>query len=528
MDEGVFSIDVGTNTVSGLGGCVRLRHHQAGAFLAALVERLGGGTERQLCAVGFVALWRTVDGPTKVVGEPDRTAMRRVLRAVKDGLLALGCTSRVMNAQRHDTVGPWWLVVGAEERWQVVDSRTGAPHARREAADSGGGDDGDLHTLPDANSPSKGESPPFPRLCVQRTPAAALGVVAAVMIADDLARQAQYGDAVAHLASHQQALGLSAEARAVFAVRQVRWLRRSGLRAEAQAVMLAVAPSVRKAHPQVRGLLTAEFALQTARLTYDENPTGNAPKINFERLGQQIGQAGSAQLLWEVCNLQALACRRKLQALLAREVPAQAATLLRVAQQATDCFEAAFFWLTLAGDAYHLQAVLVNYAYHLQWPLSHQLNHVALVSTPDQIAHVVEAWRLSQAVIEKFDLPEDSAWDYIMLADLWLGQPQVRAVIRSDWRLWPGNRSPAVAAFYARGVELARQTGDARQQALALDRSAAFHKDNGDSELAQHALRELDGMRQADAELAAQLCKEKLWTQRNATQRNATQRNAKN
>ncbi len=357
--------------------------------------------------------------------------------------------------------------------------------------------------------PVRGEAARSPSLTLQREPAATLNAVAALVVADALARQAQYEDAVKHLSEMAAQLSLSPDGAAVFDLRIIRWLRRLGQRDAAWVLVEGAQEHVRRAHREAKGALTAELTLLTARLSYDADPTKNANKINFERLGQQIDQAGSPKLLWELANLQALTYRRKLQALMARTVPPQLATLQRVNAQVNNSFCAALFWLAVADDPYHLQGVLVNYAYHLQWPL--QLQHTALVQSAAVVFDVVKAWRLSQALIEKFDLPEDSAWDFIMLADLWLGHSGARDLMRNDWRLWPSQRSPAEAAFYERGVALARQTGDARQQVLALDRCAAFCKESSDWQRGVAALKERDDLIATCEQLAAQIDKEVLW-----------------
>lgn len=504
MHQTFISIDVVGNTLTGVGACVQLRHHQAAAFLAALLhraERVGGLSEKRLCAAAMTAIWNDRLG----AGEPDRTAMRRLLKAVQLGLLAAQSASQVLSLPRKATVGPWWLEIADGEQWRVEGSLAAQDKPTIRAQISAR-----LSQLPQETGASLAiQSSKSPSLAAPRDPAATLCAVAALVVADSLARQAQYPDAVAHLNEQAGSLYLSAEGLAVFELRKIRWLRRSGQRSAALAVVARAQTLLRQAHPLARGGLTAEFTLQAARLSYEVNPSESMHKINFERLCQQVDQAGSPKLLWEVANLQALTYRRKLQALIARTVPAQLATLQRVNMDINDCFGTALFWLAVADDPYHLQSVLVNYAYHLQWPL--QQHNAELVQSAAVVADVVKAWRLSQAMIEKFDLPEDSAWDFIMLADLWLGHSGARALMLTDWRMWPNQRSPAEAAFYERAIALASQTGDARQKVLALDRCAAFCKESGDWQRAAETLKERNDLTAADAQLAVQIEKEVLW-----------------
>lgn len=118
---------------------------------------------------------------------------------------------------------------------------------------------------------------------------------------------------------------------------------------------------------------------------------------------------------------------------------------------------------------------------------------------------LIQAWRLAQTIASRFDLPDDSAWDHIMLADLWLRHPAARALIVDDGRLWPNERSPATADFYHHGVEVARRVGDRRQEIMALDRCAAFFMDSGNAKLGAVWRSRRDEQLIADPGLAKQL-----------------------
>lgn len=477
MKSHVFRVHAATNMLTGPSGSVTLRHHQAGRFLAALV--LAVPRAEGLSRAAFLADWHTAPG---TLG-PDRTAISRVVKAVQNGLSQAGSASRVVSAPRKTTVGPWRMYAPATEDWRV--------------------DSDALRVLGSRSNPLQ------PNLCIaaQSTPEDMLPAMTAVVIADALAQQALYTEAVQHINEHEPGLRLSSEGRALLLLRTVRWLRRLGRRADAEGALVAARAHARAAHPQARANLLAECAVQTARITYDKAPLRLASRINFNTLSDQIELAGSAQLSWECANLRALASRRKLQALLARAPQARSADVATIADDALRSFRAAFFWLLVNFDAYHLQAVLVNYAYHLQW-LMHETT--PLLQAPN-IADVVGAWHLSQTIVEKFDLPEDSAWDYIMLSDLWFGQPAARASIRTDWRLWLKQRSPANLDFYLRGVELAKGSGDSRQQLLALDRCAAFLTEIGLAQKAEAFLRERDQILGSSPDLVGQLAGERLW-----------------
>ena len=470
----VFSVDVISSLLNGPGGTWPMRHHQAGHFLAALAAK----APKDLTRSSFVTKWENA-GAT----EPDRTAMRRVIIAVQDALARAGSASRVRLLPRKATVGPWRFDIGANEEWRVIDGAVALPRPRlrKHAARLG--------------------------LTHSHTPASILSAISVITVADELARRAQYAEALEHLAEHAHALDLSAEAQASLALRRARWLRRTGAVQNAGSALQEAQILALAAHVDARGSLLAECATLRARLQYDADPLASAKTINFARLAEQVEEAGSPQLRWELGNLQALTIRRRIENMLGGDQVAQASQLSQLAEQAGRAFNVAFYWLLVASDPYHLQAVLVNYAHHLQWLGSQDC---AAIAAPE-VADIVTAWRISQLVMEKFDLPEDSAWDYIMFADLWLGSTKARVLIGADWRLWPKSRSPATDDFYLHASELARQTGDAGQQVFVWDRRAAFHKATGHLKEAIDALHSRDALFDHHPGLAERLASESFY-----------------
>ena len=471
----LFRLDAQACVIWTADGPVRMRHHQAGRFLQALLAQSQRG--QPVTAVMLAAQWQGAKGT------PDRTAVRRALLSVRDALARCGSASTILALPRHETVGPWSLRTAAHEQWES----TGEPS---------------LSTAPEpavAASPRLNDSP-----CAK----AVLAILSAVCVADDFAHQGHYLDAADYLAERMPGLSLSTEAVALLLLRRSRWLRRGGRLQDAAGALGRAAAMARKAPPSVRADLVAEAQVQRARLAYDTDPITTSSRIRFARLHEHVDAAGSTQLRWECANLQAQAARRKLQHLLARARPPaqQVQQVQELLDEADHSFAAAFYWLASAADAYHLQAVLVNYAYHLQWLVRNQL-HGREAATIDD---VVEAWRLCQTIVERFDLPEDSAWDYIMLADLWLGDAQARHLLRSDARLWPRDRSPARPDFYVRGVELAHKMGNPRQKILALDRYAAFMREYGNATLAAQAKSDRDQLLMQHGSLASLLLREGL------------------
>ena len=475
MPKTVFSIDMSSRVIRSPGGTWPIKHHQAVHFIAGLATN----APNYLTRAAFLVHW----DKSSETSEPDRTAMSRVVNAVQDALARAGSASRVGLLPRKATVGPWWFDICPNEEWQVVNARSATSTSK-------------------PNNSSEGLG-----LTLSHTPASMLLAISVIAVADELARRAQYVEAVEHLAEQVRALDLSAEAQALLALRRARWLRRTGSTHHAGLALQEAQILAPAAHVEARASLLAECAMLRARLQYDADPLASPKVINFGQLTEQVEKAGSPQFRWELSNLQAMATRRSMETMLRDDSTARASQLMRLAEKANQAFNIAFYWLLTGSDPYHLQAVLVNYAHHLEWL---RAQHCGAIASTD-VADIVSAWRLSQLVTEKFDLTEDSAWDYIMLADFWLGSHSARVLIAADWRLWPQSRAPGMTDFYLHAVEVARRTGDARQQIFVWDRSAEFYKRTGRLREAEHALHNRDALFDCHAGLAKRLTHESFY-----------------
>ena len=80
----------------------------------------------------------------------------------------------------------------------------------------------------------------------------------------------------------------------------------------------------------------------------------------------------------------------------------------------------------------------------------------------------IEWYAVSMSFHWRFELPDNLAFLYIFLGELWLSAPAAREAFEAAWlRLaWDGER-PDDAAFYRKACECAQQVGDPRQLAYA-------------------------------------------------------------
>lgn len=442
-----------------------MRHHKAGVFLAALIQasREGG---RSVSADELVALWQQSAGGRA----PDRTAVRRAVSAVQAGLDAVvpGGRSHLQVAPRCLTVGPWRLVPGPGEDWQVRGTEAVAT-ARRP-----------------------------PQFTAALAPADWCAVASALAVADDLHRLELNADCAQLLRQQMDALPLSNEARGLWTLRLLRSLRKTGEHAAAHAVCRSAKALAAATTGPAGASMRAHLALVDARLSFVAAPHRASLSLDFERLQLAIESAPSAKLYWEWANLRALTLRRRIGALV--EKRASKIAIQRLLDDAHLTFGSAYFWASLTEDAYHQQAIGSNYAYFLHWA-----HRQGLANSIDASA----AWfRLAHTLVERFDLPQDSAWDFIMTADVYFENDALRRQIEADSLSWPAQKSPAEHAFYHQSIDLAKRSGDPRQQILALNQYARFLSMRAEVVPMQAAKRERDAIMEAAPGMVQEMFKD--------------------
>ena len=412
---------------------VALRHHRAALFLAGVIAASQQG--RPFAKTDFLSAWAAVDPQTI----PDRTAIRRIVMAVREALDAVlpNGAARLIVPARGLTTGPWRLLVLPNEQWTVESSPT---------------------TLGDVE----------PSFTAQDDPLAWCAAANGLATADGMLNEGQYDDAIC-LLQDQLRSNLSDSAWCLWMLRLVRAQRRIGRHAQAQDNVRSLETRASGLAWRMRAYVLSKVALLTARSAFDDLPLHTSLGVNFEAVREVVDTAPNVNLQWEWCNLRALAYRRQIERHLQAKSQPEIVNKLVIATVNT--FGAAYFWACLAKDSYHGQAIACNFAYNLHWLHKKQLY--------DGLQASIAWFRLAHTLVDRFDLPQDSAWDFLMLGDIYLGSAQARAVVDADALSWPEQSNPAHEVFYLRGLELARRYGDVRQVIMALNQHAGFLQLNG-------------------------------------------------
>lgn len=273
---------------------------------------------------------------------PDRTAMRRVVTAVREALAAVlpDGEARLVVSPRGSTNGPWRLLVLPHEQWTVESISTPATDIEPVFAD-------------------------------RADPVAWCEVANGLATADALLKEGQYDDAIGLLEEQLHHFALSDAAWCLWMLRLIRAQRRIGRHASAQENVQMLKARARHLPWRMRAYVLSNVALLTARSAFDGLPLHASLNVDFERVREVVDTAPNVNLQWEWCNLRALAYRRQIERHLQAKSQSEIVNKLVIATVNT--FGAAYFWACLAKDNYHGQAVACNFAYNLHWLHKKQL-----------------------------------------------------------------------------------------------------------------------------------------------------------
>ena len=440
-----------------------LRHHRAGLFLAGLITAAQQG--RSYTKAEFLSAWAVRD-PQAV---PDRTALRRVVIAVREALGAAlpDGAARLVVSPRSLTTGPWRLLVLPNEHWFVESSPT---------------------ALVDVE----------PAFTAQDDPLAWCAAANGLATADAMLKEGQYDEATGLLQDQLRSFALSDAAWCLWVLRLVRTQRRIGRHAQAQVCVHSLTERASHLPWRVRAYVLSKVALLTARSAFDGLPLHASLHVDFEGVREVVDTAPNANLQWEWCNLRALAFRRQIERHL--QAKSQPETVSKLVADTVNTFGAAYFWSCLAKDSYHGQAIACNFAYNLYWLHKKQLY--------DGLDASISWFHLAHTLVDRFDLPQDSAWDFLMLGDIYLGSDHARTVIDADTLSWPEQSDPAQEAFYLRGLELARRYGGSRQVIMALNQHAGFLQLKGVSAGKLKSRKERDALMALNPTMAEDMVKD--------------------
>ena len=371
-------------------------------------------------------------------GLPDRTAIARALLAVQKALATAlpNGQNRITYAARHKTVGPWQLNIAANEVWSV--------HANSAVAASGGGY--------------------FLLLCERGDDWAA--AAQALALADDFMLRGSYADSRDILMIQLEKLRLTPSAECLWMLRIVRCYNRMGDAVQAKLWAEKVAVRLPKLDGVFVHHVAAELAVAHQRWKFNAQPVASSNKMALNELVASAQSAPSALLLAQAENLKGLALRRLLAKRVNKnlDVTDEVKSLL-----STTC--TAYFWACVAQDGYYQQAIATNMGYLMHWLSKHMLYK------GEQAC--LQWFALARTLVDRFELPQDSAWDYVMVGTAYMECAQSRAKLKTLAVAWPDTEGPNTEAFYTRGVQLAQDFGDARQRILSLDLLAKYYKQAG-------------------------------------------------
>lgn len=400
---------------------VRIPSRTGALFLQALRSKSSQGLG--LTFDGWAHQLRCLGHPA-----PDRTGMRRLLLEMARCFEALGWEGNrpvVLAPLRGTTVGPWRLSEDLCERLVVLQS--------------------------DERVVMKGMA----RLTLTNEECAAqLRVLNCFLVGDDLARNGMFADAAASMAKALPIPELSPELRCVLYLRKVKYLRRAGQFAEARADLChanILAPAL---GVPMRGHVQAELAVQGWRLRYDDVAQADqygaykAPSVSVD--SDFHGAPVDSRLLWQQFNLWASEWRRQMEA-------CNLSAVQVAFSHARNGYEAAIYWALVSEDALNVMNVAANMGYLLHLSGQKKL--------ADLSVQAIDWLLLSQAYIERFEWPEESLWDHVYLAELYLSSASVREHLKAKSAYVMNALTPDCEGFYTHALALGIRLGEPRQLA---------------------------------------------------------------
>jgi hypothetical protein len=367
---------------------------------------------------------------------PNRTGMRRLLQHLEKKFDELGWTGArpiVLAPVRGTTVGPWRLNSAVAQVLQVTLDESVNSTDRLAG----------LVMQPTCNSNTSTDA---------TSSAIALTLLRSFLVADDLARNGMFADAAAAIGKALTLEDLSTEVTCVLRFRKAKFLRRAGYFSRAQANLDHVSGLLPKLVAPMLGAIQAELAVQNWRLEYDDfsgsakpHLLSTAPKVPEVRISSV-----DSRLLWQQLNLWASEWRRRMDV-----------SKLDAVQMAFNNsrrgYEAAIFWALVSDDALNVMNIAANMGY-----LMHLAGQRKLA---DRSVEALDWLLLSQAYIERFEWPEESLWDHVYLAELYLASKAVRQHIKRNSAYLMHARTPDHDEFYVHALGLGVRLGEPRQLA---------------------------------------------------------------
>lgn len=437
-------IDQAANCVVIDGHAVRGRRRWEAAVLAALVDGGHRSTLTAASAPQMDALLACSGQGTPLTRKQWGLIWQSLGAMFAEARSEDALAKRLRHPPRGLTVGPWW--------WEPQE-----------------GDRVEL-TGPPLNAPVL----PPPRLAVDGSPQTTAALCRQFLVAQGMISDGQLQAASDALADECAWAGTTPELHALRHLRlgEVELLRRNFHRARSawRSAGDAIA-----SNDVAYAYLATHVALLEHRIAYAQQPVADAARI-LGRLSPLIRRPAHARspevdplARGLTLNLAALCERRWIEQHAGREY---AGSLKRHAEHAMDCWSAALFGFLVSSQHEQVHNMCSNVGYLFQRLC--ELNIDASAECALQWYALAQAWH------NRFDLPDNTVWEYIFLGDFWLGRSEVRALMdqavpRSSW----AGRHPGSRDFYEYSAQRAREIGDPRQIAHTALNLWRYSRDQG-------------------------------------------------
>lgn len=404
------------------------RRRWEATVLATLVSG-GHRSAATACSAAQLGLALTAAGQVGTLTRKQWSLIWQSVAAMFDAAgAAPALAARLRNAPRTATVGPWWWVRRPGDRIAI------------------GGE-------PAPEAPN-----PLPRLAASGQPQDDVHLCRQFLICQGLFADGHLEAVVQALAPGDAWRGAAPELQAL---RQVRLAEAQLLRHKFGAARAAL-DGVEQL--SLLALSAGEYLgpylpLLRHRIAYAEAPTSAYSRIltallpathRSSTLASREADGHSRAL---TLNLAALCERRWIEQNASR---ASATELARRVTSAQRYWSAAIYGFLVSNQHMHVQDMCSNIGYFYQ-----QLNQFGIEPTIDL---ALEWYGLAQAWHNRFDMPDNTVWEYVFIGDLWLQREDVRAKLAcpDSSVAWAG-RLPNALDFYQYSAGRAREIGDPRQ-----------------------------------------------------------------
>lgn len=456
------------NSITVNGRVIVGRDRWACAFLSLLTAHEGADVTVDVLNRALAQL-----GQERSVARAQVARLVAHARALFDNAVGVGAfDQRFVVQPRSVTVGPWsWRAARGDEVRLVapeatlrsgVFSRSRPPSAPLEHDDAA-------------------TNPQIVFLLHDSRPSLIHAWLVALANADKFAMAGDHADASMAFAELLRDENLTRDGRTLVLLRQARSLKRCGDMAATRAALhqvVALTDAARHAEPSrvasVTGLSArrmAEFML--LRVEYDEAPARNFSRVADALYGCAPAPMSAPYYVAEWHNLAGITYRRMANAAhvkgsaSATESAAPAAhgaAAGRLAARAWAHLCTAIYWALAFRDFDNVQNFMVNMGMHCA-----AMHNIGL---RDGIEDAFAFYDLSLAYAGNFACGEDTAWEHVVLGNLWLDYPDLRSRFATTPTLagLSGHRGrPGNDAFFSTIRDVAQRKGDARQYALALE-----------------------------------------------------------